>query len=183
MLRNYSLYISDSGKLIIEICYENSLHYFCIISNRLCCKRRELLCGQQLPYISKSGNNLLGISPLNMAWQWSPQTVAWISHLHIHSSFEQNHNITNRIACCCFLWHVLCLLFIRVDIPVIIMGETGCGKTKLIEFMSKLQTPTDLRDTLTTMIIVKVRCIKLNSISWHAPSFASYHIKSSSGFI
>ena len=112
-----------------------------------------------------------------------PQTIAWILHLNIHSSFEQNHNITNRIACCCFLWHVLCLLFIRVDIPVIIMGETGCGKTKLIEFMSKLQTPTDLRDTLTTMIIVKVRCIKLNSISWHAPSFASYHIKSSSGFI
>ena len=60
----------------------------------------------------------------------------------------------SRLAVLC---DVLCLLIIRVDIPVIIMGETGCGKTKLIEFMSKLQTPTDLRDKLTTMIIVKVR--------------------------
>lgn len=40
--------------------------------------------------------------------------------------------------------------------PVIIMGETGCGKTKLIEFMSNLQTPTQLRDQLTTMVVVKV---------------------------
>ena len=45
----------------------------------------------------------------------------------------------------------------RVGIPVIIMGETGCGKTKLIDFMSKLQVPTKLKDSLTTMRIVKVR--------------------------
>ena len=45
----------------------------------------------------------------------------------------------------------------RVGIPVIIMGETGCGKTKLIDFMSKLQVPTKLKDSLTTMQIVKVR--------------------------
>lgn len=43
---------------------------------------------------------------------------------------------------------------LRVDIPVIIMGETGCGKTKLIEFMSKLQVPDGLK--LETMITVKV---------------------------
>ena len=58
------------------------------------------------------------------------------------------------------------------------MGETGCGKTKLIEFMSKLQTPTDLRDTLTTMIIVKVRFIHLNSKGSHAAMFMLNHIKS-----
>ena len=46
--------------------------------------------------------------------------------------------------------------FFRVDIPVIIMGETGCGKTKLIDFMSKLQIPTKLKTTLNTMKIVKV---------------------------
>ena len=44
----------------------------------------------------------------------------------------------------------------RVNIPVIIMGETGCGKTKLIEFMSKLQVPTMLRDVITSMLTVKV---------------------------
>ena len=36
------------------------------------------------------------------------------------------------------------------------MGETGCGKTKLIDFMSKLQVPTTLKDEVNTMIIVKV---------------------------
>ena len=36
------------------------------------------------------------------------------------------------------------------------MGETGCGKTKLIDFMSKLQVPTALKDEINTMIIVKV---------------------------
>jgi len=36
------------------------------------------------------------------------------------------------------------------------MGETGCGKTKLIEFMSKLQVPTALKEEIETMIIVKV---------------------------
>ena len=36
------------------------------------------------------------------------------------------------------------------------MGETGCGKTKLIEFMSKLQVPSALKEQINTMIIVKV---------------------------
>ena len=45
----------------------------------------------------------------------------------------------------------------RVGIPVIIMGETGCGKTKLIDFMSKLQVPTELKDKVQPMEIVKVR--------------------------
>ena len=36
------------------------------------------------------------------------------------------------------------------------MGETGCGKTKLIDFMSKLHVPTALKDEVNTMIIVKV---------------------------
>ena len=49
----------------------------------------------------------------------------------------------------------------RVDIPVIIMGETGCGKTKLIEFMSKLQVPVDLQEQITSMVIVKVNLTDL----------------------
>ena len=40
---------------------------------------------------------------------------------------------------------------------MIIMGETGCGKTKLIEFMSKLQIPTALKDVIKPIITVKVR--------------------------
>lgn len=51
----------------------------------------------------------------------------------------------------------LVCLFIRVNIPVIIMGETGCGKTKLIEFMSKLIVPTALKKKIKTMITVKVK--------------------------
>ena len=39
---------------------------------------------------------------------------------------------------------------------MIIMGETGCGKTKLIEFMSKLQVPSYLKGSVKTMEIVKV---------------------------
>ena len=32
------------------------------------------------------------------------------------------------------------LNFYRCDIPVVIMGETGCGKTRLIRYMCDLQT-------------------------------------------
>ncbi|XP_060604558.1 E3 ubiquitin-protein ligase rnf213-beta-like, partial [Ruditapes philippinarum] len=42
----------------------------------------------------------------------------------------------------------------RCDIPVIIMGETGCGKTRLIKFMCALQMPPGLQPT--NMILVKV---------------------------
>lgn len=42
------------------------------------------------------------------------------------------------------------------------MGETGCGKTMLIEFMAKLQVPEELEDKLTkTMIKVNVRVVFL----------------------
>ena len=37
-----------------------------------------------------------------------------------------------------FIKIVLILLRIRAQIPVILMGETGCGKTTLIEMASKL---------------------------------------------
>ena len=30
--------------------------------------------------------------------------------------------------------------FFRCDIPVVIMGETGCGKTRLIRYMCDMQT-------------------------------------------
>ncbi|XP_067936897.1 E3 ubiquitin-protein ligase rnf213-alpha-like [Watersipora subatra] len=45
---------------------------------------------------------------------------------------------------------------LRVNIPVIIMGETGCGKTKLIEFMSRLQIPSELKDKIVSMVVVKI---------------------------
>ncbi|XP_052808691.1 E3 ubiquitin-protein ligase rnf213-alpha-like isoform X2 [Mya arenaria] len=42
----------------------------------------------------------------------------------------------------------------RCDIPVIIMGETGCGKTRLIKFMCKLQSPPGV--DVKNMILMKV---------------------------
>ncbi|XP_071137105.1 E3 ubiquitin-protein ligase rnf213-alpha-like [Mytilus edulis] len=42
----------------------------------------------------------------------------------------------------------------RCDIPVIIMGETGCGKTRLIKFMCSLQLLPD--EPVENMIIMKV---------------------------
>lgn len=50
----------------------------------------------------------------------------------------------------------MCLYLGRVGIPVILMGETGCGKTRLIEFMSKIMIPTALKEKIQTMIILKV---------------------------
>ena len=43
----------------------------------------------------------------------------------------------------------------RCGIPVIIMGETGCGKTRLIKFMCDLQKPPDRTD-IKNMILMKV---------------------------
>ncbi|XP_052062754.1 E3 ubiquitin-protein ligase rnf213-alpha-like isoform X2 [Mytilus californianus] len=42
----------------------------------------------------------------------------------------------------------------RCDIPVIIMGETGCGKTRLIKFMCALQQPPGVK--VENMILMKV---------------------------
>ncbi|XP_053396009.1 E3 ubiquitin-protein ligase rnf213-alpha-like [Mercenaria mercenaria] len=42
----------------------------------------------------------------------------------------------------------------RCDIPVIIMGETGCGKTRLVKFMCSLQQPPGVE--MTNMILMKV---------------------------
>ena len=53
------------------------------------------------------------------------------------------------------------------------MGETGCGKTKLIEFMSKLQVPVDLQEQITSMVIVKVNLTDL-TISLRARAVVKY---------
>ena len=45
------------------------------------------------------------------------------------------------------------LMRFRCNIPVVIMGETGCGKTRLIQFMSSLQA---LQTGATNMLILKV---------------------------
>ncbi|XP_019643756.1 PREDICTED: E3 ubiquitin-protein ligase rnf213-alpha-like [Branchiostoma belcheri] len=45
----------------------------------------------------------------------------------------------------------------RCDIPVIIMGETGCGKTRLVRFMCDLQAgPPANKDRPKNMIIMKI---------------------------
>ena len=48
-------------------------------------------------------------------------------------------------------------LYFRCEIPVIIMGETGCGKTRLIKFMCALQQPPGV--TVENMILMKVSYI------------------------
>ncbi|XP_078327262.1 E3 ubiquitin-protein ligase rnf213-alpha-like isoform X2 [Crassostrea virginica] len=42
----------------------------------------------------------------------------------------------------------------RCNIPVIVMGETGCGKTRLIKFLCALQSPPGV--SITNMVIMKV---------------------------
>jgi len=48
---------------------------------------------------------------------------------------------------------------LRCNIPVIVMGETGCGKTRLIKFMCDLWKPPGAE--VTNMILMKVWLKKL----------------------
>ena len=41
----------------------------------------------------------------------------------------------------------------RCDIPVVIMGETGCGKTRLIRYMCELQ---NCNKTIKNLVMLKV---------------------------
>ena len=47
--------------------------------------------------------------------------------------------------------------FTRCSIPVIIMGETGCGKTRLVRFLCELQKPRDVN--VQNLVLMKVRRI------------------------
>ena len=51
----------------------------------------------------------------------------------------------------------------RCNIPVIVMGETGCGKTRLVKFLCALQTPR--RKDINTMVLVKVRMTSFHDLS------------------
>ena len=46
------------------------------------------------------------------------------------------------------------LFYYRCGIPVILMGETGCGKTRLIKFMCELRAG---RERVQNMLLVKVQ--------------------------
>lgn len=52
------------------------------------------------------------------------------------------------------LSHLKKKLNFRCDIPVVIMGETGCGKTRLVQFMCQLQCP-DVKN-VQNMFVMKV---------------------------
>ena len=45
-------------------------------------------------------------------------------------------------------------VYFRCDVPVIVMGETGCGKTRLIKFMCDLWKPPGAK--IENMILMKV---------------------------
>ena len=49
--------------------------------------------------------------------------------------------------------HFAIIFYFRCGIPVVIMGETGCGKTRLIRYMSDLVRQ---RKDATNMLILKV---------------------------
>ncbi len=48
------------------------------------------------------------------------------------------------------------IVYIRCDIPVVIMGETGCGKTRLIRYMCNLARQ---KKDANNMLIMKVSTI------------------------
>ena len=63
-------------------------------------------------------------------------------------------------ACVCVCVHAFALIN-RCNIPVIVMGETGCGKTRLVKFLCALQIPprtvhAPQKKQETTMVLVKV---------------------------
>ena len=72
-----------------------------------------------------------------------------------------------------------CNLYFRCNIPVIIMGETGCGKTRLIKFMCDLQVPAGA--DVQNMVLMKVNILvgnwkvakdfKVTKISYQTSSF------------
>ena len=59
----------------------------------------------------------------------------------------------------------------RCDIPVVIMGETGCGKTRLIRFMCDLAAQGKGKEN---MLIMKVSVICFNTSLRQLKSLAPY---------
>ena len=57
------------------------------------------------------------------------------------------------------MFHLNYFIFCRCNIPVIIMGETGCGKTRLIRFMCDLaaQGCRQGSNEVRNMLIMKVK--------------------------
>ena len=54
------------------------------------------------------------------------------------------------------------------------MGETGCGKTRLVKFMCQLQCP--MEDNKTNLIIMKVH-FTLVSKQWKEENDSNNHIE------
>ena len=52
----------------------------------------------------------------------------------------------------------MALLLCRCNIPVVVMGETGCGKTRLIRFMCDMiaLSAGGEKDSVRNMLIIKV---------------------------
>ena len=66
---------------------------------------------------------------------------------------------------------ILSIFFSRCNIPVVIMGETGCGKTRLIRYMCDLaaqggnkRTGSQDGKNIKNMLIMKVRKLTCNII-------------------
>lgn len=67
------------------------------------------------------------------------------------------------------------MTYCRCDIPVIIMGETGCGKTRLIQFMCQLQCPdvTNIKNMLVMKVYIVISLFHAVQVQIHS---TYYHI-------
>ena len=71
-------------------------------------------------------------------------------------------------------------VFSRCGIPVIIMGETGCGKTRLIKFMCDLQIPAGA--DVQNMVLMKVTKFDLKLGNGHVAVIIPYYLGMFSNF-
>lgn len=58
------------------------------------------------------------------------------------------------------------VIFLSCGIPVVVMGETGCGKTRLLKYLCKLasQNAEYKTQTESCIVVLKVRSIEMKSI-------------------
>lgn len=95
-----------------------------------------------------------------------------LSYLHLSSLVESYISLFNWIISFIQLFFTKCSVYLvyghllnpsfyeimldvlRCNIPVIVMGETGCGKTRLIKFLCALQCPPGV--VINNMVVIKV---------------------------
>ena len=115
--------------------------------------------------VSKELEQMLRSNRLSLNISYRASKEDWITKLQAVIGFSQFNDPDEHYVLT--LDNVMKILAIhmrfRCNIPVIIMGETGCGKTKLVQYMSLLQMNTKCKsdeanrqNEITNMIILKM---------------------------